>query len=281
MSFQTSRRGPGDAAGEGDPLLDLAVVLVAEKGADGFSMDELAARAGLSRATLYRRFGSQRALLERLATERGVDVAARDPDVRQRILDATRVVIGRVGFVSATVEQIAEQAGVGPATVYRHFGSRQGLLETFRASMPARKVVHELASCPGPDVEGELERFAAEATRFLRDNGDLIRVSMLSVEDEAGLAELRARPNRTMHLLAQYLDKQMRAGRIREEDPLVLAGAFFGMLFMFGALGPAVHDLPRLEPAEVARSVTRLFLRGAAPSALPAKPSTRKRRSDP
>ena len=252
-----SRGSTGD-----EPLLDLAAQIVAEQGAEAFTMEELAARAGVSRATLYRRFGNHRALLERLVAERGIDLAPHEPDKRRRILDAARTVIGRVGPVQATMEQIAEQAEVGAATVYRHFGNKQGLLEAFSQTLAPRRVVKQLEANPGPDVAGELARFATETLRFMQENGDLLRVTLLSTDATAAMAELRDRPNRTLHLLTKYLEKQMHAGRIARDDPQQLAAAFMGMLLMFGVLGPAHHRLPEADPPHTGAFITRLFLQG-------------------
>lgn len=57
--------GPAHASDEA--LLDAALAEVAERGSRGATMDAVARRAGLSRITAFRRFGSKDALLERLA----------------------------------------------------------------------------------------------------------------------------------------------------------------------------------------------------------------------
>lgn len=44
------------------------------------------------------------------------------------ILDATLEVLGRVGLAGLALEDVAVEAGVSRQTVYRHFGSRDGLL---------------------------------------------------------------------------------------------------------------------------------------------------------
>ena len=47
---------------------------------------------------------------------------------RQRILNAARDVFAREGFRIAEVKTIATQAGVGKATIYKHFESKEDLL---------------------------------------------------------------------------------------------------------------------------------------------------------
>ncbi|GAA1931174.1 TetR/AcrR family transcriptional regulator [Streptantibioticus ferralitis] len=52
-------------------------------------------------------------------------------DNRARILEAARAVFGEEGL-SAPMREVARHAGVGPATLYRHFPTKQALIvETF------------------------------------------------------------------------------------------------------------------------------------------------------
>ncbi|WP_030622671.1 TetR/AcrR family transcriptional regulator [Streptomyces sclerotialus] len=52
-------------------------------------------------------------------------------DNRARILDSARAVFGEEGL-SAPMREVARHAGVGPATLYRHFPTKQDLIvETF------------------------------------------------------------------------------------------------------------------------------------------------------
>ena len=46
---------------------------------------------------------------------------------REQLLDAGRAVFSELGFHSATVDQIADRAGVGKGTVYLYFRSKQEL----------------------------------------------------------------------------------------------------------------------------------------------------------
>ena len=51
-----------------------------------------------------------------------------NPERRQRILNAAREVFAREGFRNAEVKTIAVKAGVGKATIYKHFDSKEDLL---------------------------------------------------------------------------------------------------------------------------------------------------------
>ncbi|MBS3941200.1 MAG: TetR family transcriptional regulator [Actinobacteria bacterium] len=93
------------------------------------------------------------------------------PDTRTRILDAALVLIGRHGVARTSLEDVAVGAGVSRQTVYRHAGSRDGLLtllvlrEEERLLARLREVVegqHELRAA--------LEAAIGVALRFAQDH---------------------------------------------------------------------------------------------------------------
>ncbi len=65
LAFDPAAETPGDAMSE--RVLDAALSLVAASGARHLTMDDVAARAGVGRMTVYRRFGGRQQLLDDLA----------------------------------------------------------------------------------------------------------------------------------------------------------------------------------------------------------------------
>src|SRR6202012_3137455 len=59
----------GDAARNRVLLLDAARRLIAERGADAVSMDDIAAAAGVGKGTVFRRFGSRAGMMRVLFDE--------------------------------------------------------------------------------------------------------------------------------------------------------------------------------------------------------------------
>ncbi len=57
--------------------------------------------------------------------------AENEKSLRRRILDATFVVVSRTGRRKLQLLEVAAEAGVSRPTVYRYFGSKEGLLEAF------------------------------------------------------------------------------------------------------------------------------------------------------
>ena len=67
--------------------------------------------------------------------ERSKRVYRKTQDKRERILDAAMKVISEKGYVAATIEMIAEQAGVSKGSVYRYYSSKENLVTELIDSM--------------------------------------------------------------------------------------------------------------------------------------------------
>lgn len=256
-------------------LLHLAERIVREKGLDALTMDSLAAAARLSRATVYRQVGNREALLAKL-TERGLEVGER-ADVRERVLAAAKQLFPRLGLEAATVEAIAEAAGVGPATVYRHFGDKKGLILAFLAAQAPRRAVWALARKPSGDLAADLLQLAQAALQHLVENGSLIRLAF--IEQARGgelIADLSRSPDRTIHAVESLLRHYADLGALRPAEPRKLARMFLGILFSLGLMGQLWGISDDCNPEQDARRAVELFLHGAAAPRAVRKPSSRR-----
>ncbi|MFD7829597.1 TetR/AcrR family transcriptional regulator [Kitasatospora sp. NPDC059803] len=85
-------------------------------------------------------------------TDRLPHIARSDArDNRARILDAARAVFSEEGL-NAPMREVARQAGIGPATLYRHFPTKQALIvETFAEQRRAcHATVRDALADPDP-----------------------------------------------------------------------------------------------------------------------------------
>jgi AcrR family transcriptional regulator len=82
-----------------------------------------------------------------------------DSDARRVILDATRELLEEPGGTDAGLARIAERAGYSRQTIYRHFGSRAGLLKATLADIDERAgaeaAVARIREAGDPDAELE------------------------------------------------------------------------------------------------------------------------------
>jgi AcrR family transcriptional regulator len=244
-------------------LLTAAARLIDAHGVDAFTMDDLARAARVSRATVYRRARSREAVLDALRA-RGAPIAPTS-DTRERILAAARVVFGRAGFEAATIDDIATEAGVALATVYRHFGDKDGVVAAFIEDATPRRTAREVSMTPTGDLRADLERFATRMISGVRRDEALMRLLLIeTLRGSEYIARMRAlSPTRTLAALVRLLQPHAAAGRLASRDLEDLAQAFSGMLFSFALIGPLMRGTDRVDPERSARFVTDLFLRGA------------------
>jgi len=198
----------------------------------GLSMDELATRAGVSRATLYRLFGSQQHLLHELGL-------IPPPTVRSRILDTALELVGRHGLAELSMDELATQAGVSRATLYRLFPGKEALfaelVRTFSPFEPIAAVLETMGERPLAEVIPTIAHAMAAAM-----DGHMGLLLQLLFEfarhpdpdGGRGTSEDAVQGMRTLPLVAGYLDQQMAAGRLRRMDPDLAFQALAGPIVM-------------------------------------------------
>ena len=90
---------------------------------------------------------------------------------RERLLTAAAELIRRDG-AQASLEEIARRAGVGSATLHRHFASRRALLEAvFRDGVA--QLCARAAAQPGADPGAELAHWLEDLTVYAATNRGL------------------------------------------------------------------------------------------------------------
>lgn len=242
-------------------IIQAALALIQQTGLD-FTMDQLAAGANIPRATVYRRVGSKAALLQRLAQEQGI-VLDDHCDIRTRMLLAARQIFGRYGPVNATVEQIADAAGVGVATVYRHFGDKDRLIWAFIEELSPRPIVRDLVQ-PSEDLAADLRTLTTTLLPPFYEYRDILRFILTGNDTERAYIEhLRARSDDTLAQITAYFAAQLAAGHLpasRQAGDLALA--FMGLLFAFAVIGPTHYGTTFGDPERISDLIVHMFVDG-------------------
>jgi AcrR family transcriptional regulator len=244
-----------------EQILDAASRLLARFG--GFTMDRLASEAAISRAALLRRFPRKSKLLARLERERQARPSRRALATRERILLGARRFVARRGLVAATVEAIASEAGVDPATVLRVFGDRQSLVQEAMAELlPSEDAWARLRSHDSAvEVLGPL---ASAAIRFTTEYAGMTALMLAPSSGEAAeLERLLDVEGSVWSALSAYLASRVEAGELGAGDPEELTATFVGIV-----LGASIvnRHQPRLDDAgyrHQAERLVRKFLRAA------------------
>ncbi|MEX2547889.1 MAG: TetR/AcrR family transcriptional regulator [Chloroflexota bacterium] len=215
-------------------------VLATEPGAP---IERITERAGISRATFYRHFGSRRALLESVSHEPR-------PDARTRILTAAQEMLIRSSLSDLAMDDLARAADVSRGTLYRAFPGKaallQGLIERYSPFESVRSIVIEHRTDP-PSVV--LPLVARAVVGVAGERLGLLRAVFLEVTSgsETALTGMRPLFTSTLGVLAEYMAGQMALGRIRAMHPLVALQAFVGPVFFHLLTRPTIErmaDLP-------------------------------------
>ncbi len=143
---------------------------------------------------------------------------------RQEIQRATRRVLARRGLAGATMQAIADEAGLAKGTLYLYFADRDTLLE-HAADGAFSELLARLEAIPaqGRSAADTLRALIAAKVAFFEENQDFLRAYTAlrgSCEAEARQARGR-RPQyqRYLLLLSSVLEAAMRRGELKAMDP--------------------------------------------------------------
>jgi AcrR family transcriptional regulator len=225
-------------------------VLATEPGAP---IERITERAGISRATFYRHFGSRSALLESVSHEPR-------PDARTRILVAAQEMLIRSSLTALSMDELARAADVSRGTLYRVFPGKaallHGLIEKYSPFEAIRAIVLEHRSGP-PEVV--LPLVARAVAGVAGERLGLLRAVFLEVTSgsETALSGMRPIFNTTLTVLADYMAGQMAAGRLRPMHPLLALQSFVGPIFFHLLTRPAIERMAEV-PMSSAQAVDDL-----------------------
>jgi AcrR family transcriptional regulator len=161
------------------------------------------------------------------------------------ILEAARRVFARAGFSGATVDEIAEEAGVAKGTVYLYFSSKQDL---FRAALrEGLSELHErsaLEMTAEHTTAGRLRAFLEARLRYCSENKDFFRIyytefAHLKVRSSPSQPEFQDLYEQQVRVLRSLLDAGVHSGELRPLD----TGRAAHLLFEYVRAAVAKHVL--------------------------------------
>jgi AcrR family transcriptional regulator len=138
-------------------------------------------------------------------------------DTRTRITAATRELLAEGAFHQATVEQVADRAGVARATLYQHFGSRLDLVDAICETFDANPALQELRRIVElDDADEALARTIANCVRFWSSEDAVLRqlYGVAAIDPAARDLVDRQRADRRGEL-ERLVRNLRRAGRLR------------------------------------------------------------------
>ena len=174
---------------------------------------------------------------------------------RERILAATRDVLVRDGYRSASLDEIARTADVARATVYYQFGSKGGLLEALVADIERRAgQAAVLDAVEHTDAADALRQAFLAGCRFWAAEHALVRrlTGLAAVDGDVARAIAEVQQHR-LPLLAGLVERLDAAGRLSPGLPSERALDILWMLSGFEAFDQlfAGRGLPVGDVAEI------------------------------
>ncbi len=210
-------------------------------------MADFAAAAGVSRASFYRVFESREALLEAL------DVQP-EPAARERILDAALNLVGAQGLTALSMDDLAIEAEVSRATLYRLFPGKTALFTSLvHAYSPLDPVTTLLNTRHGEPPEVLMPEIARTVYRAFYGAGEsrmgMLRTLFFELSSLApDTAEAAQDAIRTLvGSLAIYVMEHMREGRLRGMPPVLALQSFVGPIFFHLITRPLAEQMLGLD----------------------------------
>lgn len=173
----------------------------------------------------------------------------RNPEADGRILAAASSLILLRGFDSMTVDEVASNAGVGKATVYRRWARKEDL------AVAAMEQLY-LDEMPTPDtgsIRGDIRESFASVLRFVNSPAgtDYVRTTIKeSMRDQRIATLYREAAERAEKGAIVMFERAMERGEVRPETPTSAVVQFIsGIIAMRAITGqpmPAVETLDAL-----------------------------------
>ncbi|HEX4996982.1 MAG TPA: TetR/AcrR family transcriptional regulator [Terriglobia bacterium] len=188
---------------------------------------------------------------------------------RRQILDAAEALFAQHGFSGTTTRELANEAGVHEAVLYRHFGSKAGLYRATLEEKLARNrqtALDQMRKCAARrDDEGFFEALAQGLLTRFENDWSITRLILYSaLEQYEGPEVVIERQLRVEQPTLDYISLRIREGAFRRIDPTHAVVAFGAMLFGYvirqQIVGMSSHK--KYSPDTVARSFVTIFLEG-------------------
>jgi AcrR family transcriptional regulator len=181
-------------------------------------------------------------------------------------------------YRGATTRRIAQEAGVNEVTLFRQFGSKEGLILEAVLRSVVRLQDESLLPVVPVDPAAELLDWTTRHFEFVLRNNRLIKAAMADAQSHPDMACIGDRIGTSIELtLRAYLERLRDAGRCDPDVDVAVASSVLSGVVFADAMSREVHPQCYPYPAEEApRRYVAFFLRAigvraqAAPDAVPA-----------
>jgi TetR/AcrR family transcriptional regulator len=191
-------------------------------------------------------------------------------DRRTQLLQIALKVFSQKGFNGATTKEIAAQAGITEAMIFRHFPNKQALYKA---------VLESQIGCPGfekwmamakdcmerGDDAGLFRLLATAMISSYRDDARLERILLFAALEghEQGLEHFRSFSIPIGELLREYIVRRQKAGALRDDvRPTAIIGAMGGMAHRYAMLTQLFGFKVEATDDQVVEAFTDILMNG-------------------
>jgi AcrR family transcriptional regulator len=164
---------------------------------------------------------------------------------KEAIVAAARQLFADRGYFATTVEDIAAQADVAPATVYSSTGGKQGLLaEILRLWREDPQIQTTLERVEASTEPRDIIDTLASAARQMRERwDDVVRIFLTTAPHDAGVAEQLAPFNQFYRQCIDTIAHRLAdVGALREGADVAYATDVLWLYFGYGSLYTLHHE---------------------------------------
>ncbi len=258
-------------------LVQAARFLTQQATFEEITIDEIVKAADLSRPAFYYHFSGGKEELRNELVRSGYLGDEPIPDVRQGIVEAALRVFGRSGVSSATLEDIANEAGISRGALCWHYRSKDDLLaaivqhhESYQALRQAlEKLEQDLQNGMELDDETFLRRIAEGFYDSLTAQSDLARLPILLLYTHPEVAHILAdKIVKGRKPITEYVRRRQATGAFSKGIDAAFFVQILAMSFYMRAAGRGLNDLlpfAHLSRDEAVQQLVSLLLYGIVP----------------
>jgi TetR/AcrR family transcriptional repressor of mexJK operon len=186
----------------------------------------------------------------------------------EKIMDAAIDLFSKYGYDGVTTEQIATEAGFSEKTLFRHFKSKQNLLEQ---AIDRYHYADEMRAIFDNELSGnilnDLALISEHYHRIMYRNRKMLRVMMKVGQNLPGLHQYAHRhPQVLQELLTRYFAEMKKQNKLCAVDAEKIAITFLYM--NFGLAQGRINEAPAFSDEEfkaILKESIALFTRGITP----------------
>ncbi len=218
-------------------------------------------------------------------------------DRRRQIVSVAMRLFSERGFRGTTTKEIARDAGVSEAIIFRHFATKEDL---YHAIIDCKACTGGMADMQNPvaesvrhEVDEAMRRhddravfrgIALSMMRHHHDDPDFLRLLLYSALEGHQLSQMFWDLNvRVLYeFLGSYIRERQRTGALRDVDPLVVVRAFTGMVIhhsVTSILWDKHRPLLVVPNEHAAHEFTEILLRGIETEGVSGPDAKRRRRA--